>query len=292
MTLRLLVFGHTGQVATALRRLEGPDLSVHCLSRAEADLADPAACEARIWETDAHVVVNAAAYTAVDKAEADEARAHAVNAVAPGRMAVAAASRDLPFLHISTDYVFDGSGTRPWCEDDPVAPLCAYGRTKLAGEQAVIAAAGPHAVLRTAWVFSPYGTNFVKSMLHHGAVRDRLTVVDDQYGGPTPAESIAEALVTIAQAFAAGRGTSGVFHFSGAPAVSWFGFAREIFKRTNWPRLPEIAPITTADWQTPAQRPANSRLDCSRITQIYGLNQPDWRTGLDCCLAALAAGET
>ena len=289
MTLRLLVFGRTGQVATELGRLAGPDLAVETLSRDDADLADPAACAARIRETAADVVVNAAAYTAVDKAESEEPLAHAVNAAAPGAMAEAAAARGLPFLHVSTDYVFDGSGTRPWREDDAVAPLGAYGRTKLAGERAVAAAGGPHAVLRTAWVFSPHGANFVKSMLRHGAARDRLTVVDDQYGGPTPADSIAEALVAIARAFAAGRGASGVFHFAGAPAVTWCGFAREVFARAGWARPVEVAAIATADWPTPARRPVNSRLDCSRIADAYGLGQPDWRAGLDRCLAALTA---
>lgn len=291
MTLRLLVFGQTGQVATELGRLVSPDLSVELLSRADADLADPAACATRIREAEADVVVNAAAYTAVDKAESEEALAHAVNAVAPGAMAEAAAARGLPFLHVSTDYVFDGSGTRPWREDDPVAPLGVYGRTKLAGERAVIAAGGPHVVLRTAWVFSPHGANFVKSMLHHGARRNRLTVVDDQYGGPTPADSIAAALAAIARAFTDGRGISGVFHFAGAPAVTWCGFAREIFARAGWAQVPEIVPIATTDWPTPALRPANSQLDCTRINEAYGLPQPDWRMGLDRCLAAIAEEE-
>jgi dTDP-4-dehydrorhamnose reductase len=280
MTLKLLVFGQSGQVATELRRLAGPDLAIEALGRAEADLADPAACAARVAATDADAVVNAAAYTAVDKAESEEALAAVINGDAPGAMARAAAARGLPFLHVSTDYVFDGAGDRPWREDDPVAPLGAYGRSKLAGERAVAAAGGPHVLLRTAWVFSAHGNNFVRTMLRVGATRDRLTVVDDQRGGPTAAADIAAALAVIAQRFAEGRGVSGVFHFAGAPAVSWRGFALEIFRQAHWMTAPEVAPIATADWPTPATRPANSVLDCARIAQSYGIAQPDWRLSL------------
>jgi dTDP-4-dehydrorhamnose reductase len=287
VTLRLLVFGATGQVATALRRLHGGDLAVTALSRAEADLNDPAACAARVAAAETDVVINAAAYTAVDRAEAEEAAATVINAAAPGAMARAAAARGLPFLHVSTDYVFDGSGSRPWREDDPVGPLGAYGRSKLAGERAVAEAGGPHAILRTSWVFSADGANFLRTMLRVGAERERLTVVDDQRGGPTPADDIAGALVAIARAFADGSGTTGVFHYSGAPTVSWAGFAREIFARSDWMKAPEVAPIRTEDWPTPAARPRNSALDCARIAAAYGIAQPDWRTGVDCCLAAL-----
>ena len=291
MTLRLLVFGRSGQVASELAALAGTDLAVRCLSRAEADLTDPAACAARVAEAEVDAVINAAAYTAVDRAESEPEIAHAVNAEAPGAIAAACAARGVPFLHISTDYVFDGSGERPWCEDDPTGPLSVYGRTKLAGEQAVAAAGGAHVVLRTAWVFSPHGANFVKTMLRVGAGRERLTVVDDQHGGPTPADSIAAALLTIARAMAEGRGESGVFHFSGAPDVTWCGFAREIFARTGWVQVPEMVPINTADWPTPAHRPANSRLNCDRIAAVYGIGRPEWRAGLDRCMAALSAGD-
>jgi dTDP-4-dehydrorhamnose reductase len=276
MTLKILVFGQTGQVATELQALAGPDLVVEALGRDRADLADPAACAARVAETDAAVVINAAAYTAVDRAESEEALATVVNGHAPGAMARACATRGLPFLHISTDYVFDGSGDRPWREDDPTGPLGAYGRSKLEGERQVAAAGGPYVILRTAWVFSAHGSNFVKTMLKVGPTRDRLTVVDDQRGGPTPAGAIAEALVAIARAFVAERGVSGVFHFAGAPPVSWCGFAREIFARTGGPKVPEVAPIRTEDWPTPAVRPHNSVLDCSRIATEYGVGQPLW----------------
>ena len=290
MGLHILLFGQTGQVATELQRLAGPGQAITALGRDQADLSDPDACAAVIAGTHADIVINAAAYTNVDQAEQDEDLATLVNAKAPGAMAAAAARHGLPFLHISTDYVFDGSGTRPWRETDPVAPLGAYGRSKLAGEQAVTAAGGDHVILRTAWVYAGHGANFVATMLQVGATRPELRVVDDQTGGPTPAWAIAEALMTIARAFAAGQGVPGVFHFCGAPATTWCGFAREIFARADLANCPEITPITTADWPTPAARPANSMLDCSKISAAYGIAQPDWRAALSDVLAELQGG--
>ena len=285
--MRLLVFGQTGQVAREIAALAGPDLGVETLARAEADLTDPSICAAQIGVTDADVVINAAAYTAVDKAESEEDLAHLVNAESPAAMAEAAAERGLPFLQVSTDYVFDGRGERPWREDDPTGPLGAYGRSKLAGEAAVAAAGGAHVILRTSWVFSAHGANFVKTMLKAGAERDRLRVVDDQHGGPTAAADIAAALVHIARAFVEDRGVSGVFHYGGAPHVSWAGFARAIFAETGWPAPPAVDPIVTADWPTPARRPANSTLDCTRIAETYGLAAPDWRPALSEVVTAL-----
>ena len=287
MTLRVCVFGRTGQVATELRRLAGPDLSVTALDRAAADLQNPDACAAAVAAAQADIVINAAAYTAVDKAEEDAAQATTINAEAPGAMARAAAARGLPFVQISTDYVFDGTKRAPWTEDDPVGPLGVYGQSKLAGETAVRAAGGPHVILRTAWVHAGHGANFVATMLRVGATRDRLTVVDDQQGGPTAATDIARALIAIARAFADGNGVSGTFHYCGRPAVSWCGFAREIFRQADWIPAPEIAPIATADWPTPAARPANSVLDCTRIRDAYGIEQPDWRISLAPVLAEL-----
>lgn len=289
MTLKLLVFGRTGQVATELRRLSGPAVAVTALGRDEADLSDPDACAAAVLGTDADAVINAAAYTAVDRAEEEEDLATLINGAAPGAMARAAAKRGVPFLHISTDYVFDGAKDAPWIEEDPPAPLGAYGRSKLAGERAVAAAGDKHVILRTAWVHSGHGQNFVRSMLRAGASRPQLTVVDDQIGGPTSAADIAAALVTIARAFAAGRGVTGIFHYCGAPATSWCGFAREILGRADWMRTPEIVPIRTEDWPTPAARPANSVLDCARIESGYGIRQPDWRISLGPILAELKA---
>lgn len=287
MTLSALVIGRTGQLAVALQRLAAADLAVRCVGRDEADLGDPAACAAVVADAQADVIINAAAYTAVDRAEQEPDLAMRVNGEAPGAMARAAAARGLPFLHVSTDYVFDGSGSRPWREDDPVAPLNAYGRSKLAGEQAVAACGGPHAILRTSWVFSGHGASFVRTMLRVGAGRDRLTVVDDQRGGPTDAADIAAALATVARAFAAGRGVSGIFHYAGAPVVSWREFAAAAIARAGWRNPPEIVPIRSEDWPTPAARPRNSALDCARIAEVYGVRQPDWRPALDRAVAEL-----
>ena len=226
----------------------------------------------------AEVVISAVAYTAVDRAEEDEALATTVNATTPGALAVAAAERDMPFLHISTDYVFDGTGDRPWQPDDPTAPLGAYGRSKLAGELAVRAAGGVHAILRTSWVFSAHGNNFVRTMLRLSETRDRLTIVADQVGGPTAAADIADALWTMAAAFQAGQGTSGTYHFAGAPDVSWADFARQIFAQAG--RTTEVVDIPTSDYPTPAARPGNSRLDCAGLRQAFGIERPDWRQSL------------
>lgn len=278
---RALVFGTTGQVAVELARnahLVG--MVLDALGRDRADLSDPAACAAAVAATDADIVINAAAYTAVDAAETDRATAQTVNADAPGAMARAAARRGLPFLHISTDYVFDGSGTRPWREDDPVAPLGAYGATKLDGERQITAAGGPHVILRTSWVYAAHGRNFVRTMLRLGAERESLSVVDDQRGGPTAAHEIAKTLFAIACAFDEGRGTSGIFHFAGAPACTWADFAEAIFAASSLPRKPAVARIPSSAYPTPAKRPGNSVMDCTKIRDTYGIGQPDWRTNL------------
>lgn len=276
--MKVLVFGTSGQVARALARACPPDVALRQLGRAEADLADPEACAAAIMGADADVVINAAAYTAVDRAEAEPALADAVNGAAPAAMARAAALRGLPFLHISTDYVFDGTGAHPWSPTMPTAPLGAYGRSKLLGEAGVLAAGGRHAILRTSWVFSADGANFVKTMLRLGAERKALRVVADQVGGPTPAADIARALLQMASAFHAGHATSGIHHFAGAPDISWAGFAREIFRQAGL--AVEVADIATADYPTPARRPANSRLECASLATAFGIPRPDWRAGL------------
>lgn len=279
--MRILVFGTTGQVAIELARnaaLVGADLTA--LGRDRADLTDPEACAAAVQAAAADVVINAAAYTAVDQAEAEPDIARLVNAEAPGAMARAAARRGLPFLHVSTDYVFDGTNPRPWREDDPTGPLGVYGATKLDGERQIVAAGGPHVILRTAWVFSAHGRNFVKTMLRLGADRDSLSVIDDQRGGPTAAHEIAKALLAIACAFHEGRGRSGIFHFAGQPACSWADFAEATFAASSAPRRPTVARIPTSAYPTPARRPANSVLDCTLIRDTYGIGQPDWRTGL------------
>ncbi|NOX74530.1 MAG: dTDP-4-dehydrorhamnose reductase [Alphaproteobacteria bacterium] len=286
--MRLLVFGKTGQVARSLAKLCAAEgIEAQFLARDEADLTNPLACAARIAETDADVVMNAAAYTAVDKAEEDRQSARLVNGGSPMAMAREAARRDLPFLHISTDYVFDGRGERPWLEDDKPNPQGAYGRTKLAGEVGVLGAGGPHAVLRTAWVFSPYGANFVKTMLRLGAMRDELNVV--QFGGPTPAAGIAAALLVMARAFHDGRAESGVFHYAGAPKCAWADFAEAIFAGAGM--ATKVNRIPSSEYPTPAKRPANSVLDCGKINAVYGIEQPDWQAGLKDVLKVLEAGK-
>jgi dTDP-4-dehydrorhamnose reductase len=287
--MRLLVFGRTGQVATELARRAPPGVAVRTLGREETDLADPAACAAAVATAEADAVINAAAYTAVDRAEAEEALAHAVNAAAPGAMAAAAARRGLPFLQVSTDYVFDGSGERPWRPDDPTGPLAAYGRSKLAGEKAVRAAGGAHLILRTSWVFSAHGANFVKTMLRLAETRERLNVVADQTGGPTPAAAIADALIAAARALAADPGRGGTHHFAGTPDTTWAGFAREIFARAG--RATAVDEIPTSAYPTPARRPANSRLDCSAFAAAFGIPRPDWRAHLDLVLTELGAAK-
>lgn len=280
--MRYLVFGRTGQVATELARLI-PDAIF--LDRTAVDLSDPEACAAAVMAHDADAVINAAADTAVDRAEQEETRATVVNGAAPGAMAQACAARDLPFVHLSTDYVFDGKGTAPFAPDDPVSPQNAYGRSKLAGEVAVRGAAGRHAILRTSWVFSAHGGNFVKTMLRLAQTRETLSVVDDQVGGPTQADAIAAACLTIAQRLRTSPDLSGTYHFSGAPDVSWADFAREIFARAG--RMTTVTGLPGAAYPTPARRPANSRLDCRSTQAAFDLERPDWRAGLDRVLAQL-----
>jgi dTDP-4-dehydrorhamnose reductase len=269
--MKLLVFGKTGQVARELARI-APE--ARFLGRDEADLMDPGACAAAIAAANVDAVINAAAWTAVDKAETEEAAAMVVNGDAPAAMARAAAAKGVPFLHISTDYVFDGTGDQPFAPDHPTGPLGAYGRSKLAGEIGVRAAGGTHLILRTSWVFSAHGANFVKTMLRLGRERDILRVVADQIGGPTPARDIARTLVAIANTMRTLGAEGGTYHYSGAPNVSWADFAREIMRQA---RLDcRIEDIPTESYPTPARRPLNSRLDCFTT----GVPRPDWREGL------------
>jgi dTDP-4-dehydrorhamnose reductase len=281
--MRILVFGRTGQVATELRR----QADVTALGRDAADLGDPGACAAAV---DAHApdaVINAAAWTAVDAAETDEALATTINGAAPGAIARACAVRGIPFVHLSTDYVFDGTGDAPWRPEDPTGPLGAYGRGKLAGEGAVRTAGGAHAIVRTSWVFSAHGGNFVKTMLRLSATRDALSLVADQIGGPTAAADIAAACLTMAARLREDPSLSGTYHYSGAPDVSWADFARAIFATTG--RDVAVTDIPAADYPTAAARPANSRLDCTSTGAAFGIERPDWRASLHRVLMELKA---
>jgi len=282
--MNLLVFGQTGQVARELARI-APEAGF--LGRAQVDLSRPDDCEDAIRARRPDAVINAAAYTAVDRAEDEEALATTVNGAAPAAMARACADLGIPLVQISTDYVFDGSGTAPWRPEDPTAPINAYGRSKLLGERGVRAADGAHAILRTSWVVSAHGGNFVKTMLRLGAGRDRLTVVEDQIGGPTPAADIAAACLTIAGQLHADPGKTGTCHFAGAPEVSRAGFAREICAQAGLSCT--VEGIASSQYPTAATRPANSRLDCSTTQAVFGLARPDWRVGLTHILEELKA---
>lgn len=282
--MRLLIFGQSGQVAQELARRLPEGVTAQLLPRDMADLRDPALCARIIAEAQVDAVINAAAWTAVDLAETQEAEARVINAEAPAAMARACAARDLPFLQISTDYVFPGTGNQPFTPGDATGPLGAYGRTKLAGEEAVRAAGGRHLILRTSWVFSAHGNNFVKTMLRLGAARDSLTVVNDQHGGPTPAAAIADALIGAARALRAGA-PGGTHHFSGRPDCTWADFAEAIMQKAGL--ACKITGIPTTDYPTPAQRPLNSRLDCQLFETQFNIPRPDWRAGLDDVLKEL-----
>jgi dTDP-4-dehydrorhamnose reductase len=269
-----LVFGATGQVACELQRRGG----VLALGRGEADLADAAACADAIFHHRPKGVINSAAYTAVDRAEGEEDQANRVNGAAPAAMATACKALDIPFVHISTDYVFAGGGTNAWRPSDMVGPQNAYGRSKLMGENAIRAIGGRYAILRTSWVFSAHGANFVKTMLRLAQTRGTLSVVADQIGGPTSARAIAAACLDIAAHLERNGAGAGTYHFSGAPDVSWAGFAKEIFAQSG--RSVTVQPISTQDYPTPAKRPLNSRLDCQSTQDQFGITRPDWRADL------------
>jgi dTDP-4-dehydrorhamnose reductase len=279
----ILVFGKTGQVATEIARA-APDAL--CMGRDRVDLADALACRDLILDLRPTGIINAAAYTAVDRAEADEALATQVNGDAPAAMAQAAARLGVPMVHISTDYVFDGAGDAPFAPDHPTAPLGAYGRSKLLGEEGVTQAGCTYAVLRTSWVFSAHGNNFLKTMLRLGRERDTLNVVADQIGGPTPAREIAAACLSMLDQLQIAPDKSGIYHFSGTPDTSWAGFAREIMAQAGLACA--ISDIPSSDYPTPAQRPLNSRMDCTSLAR-FNLSRPDWRAGVAQVLAELGA---
>lgn len=280
----LLVFGKTGQVARELARIV-PEARFY--GRDQADLTQPKSCAELLHNARPRAVINAAAYTAVDKAESEEHDARLINADAPGAMAGACAELGIPFVHISTDYVFDGSGDAPRDENAATSPLGVYGATKLAGERAIAAAGGQWAVMRTSWVFSAHGGNFVKTMRRLGAERDQLTIVADQIGGPTAAADIARGVLTMAENMLADAKKGGLYHFAGVPDVSWADFAREVFNQSGM--SPEVVDIPSSDFPTAAQRPANSRLDCAAIAQDFGIERPDWRHSLKSVIEELNA---
>jgi dTDP-4-dehydrorhamnose reductase len=294
--MRILVTGASGQLARSLAALDEsqPGLAIVVHGRPELDLENPGIISSLIAHIRPQIVVNAAAYTAVDAAERDDARAFAVNATGAGAVAAAAAAVGLPVIHVSTDYVFAGAETRPYREDDPTGPRTVYGQSKLAGEAAIAAANPDHAILRTAWLYSPYGANFVKTMLRLAGDRDTIKVVDDQHGNPTYVPDLAEAILRIAKRMldAPGdRSLRGVFHVVAPDSATWCEFAREIMALSSLSGGPSatIVPITTAEYPTPAERPRNSRLDCSKAHATFGVELPRRAESLRKCLKKILA---
>lgn len=290
--LKVLVAGRSGQVARELARNVPEGIGpVTFLGRPDFDISDREAVFRSVSELRPDVVINTAAYTAVDQAESEEAAAFAVNAHAAGVLSEAAATIGAPILHLSTDYVFDGTNPSPYTEDDPVSPIGAYGRSKLQGERRVVEANSRHVVLRTAWVYSPFGRNFVKTMLRLAETREEVGVVDDQFGNPTSAGDIARGIWAIAEASAAKPEglTAGTFHMTGEGTTSWAGFAESIFSVSSELGGPSarVRRIPTAEYPTPARRPANSRLDCARLKSVYGIALPDWQSSARACVEEL-----
>ena len=279
--MRLLVLGKNGQVGWELQRALAPLGEVIALGRAEADLENPAQLRNAVIAAGPGVIVNAAAYTAVDKAESEPERADRINHRAVAELAAMAAERGALLVHYSTDYVFDGRKSGPYIETDATAPRSVYGRTKLAGEAAIAASGVRHLIFRTSWVHSGRGSNFIRTMLRLAAERDSLRVVADQTGAPTSAELIAD---VTAQAIAANL-ASGTYHLAAAGEASWHGLARFVIAEALAAGVPlkttpdAVAPVTTADYPTPAARPANSRLDTAKLRTALAITLPDWRDG-------------
>ncbi len=286
MTAKILITGGTGQVGTALRHVAGDACTAP--NRQQLDLLDPGSIAHWIGSQKWRAVVNCAAYTAVDRAESEPELAEAINSSAPGHIAHACAAHNIPLIHISTDYVFDGTKKGYYTEDDPVSPIGIYGRTKEAGEAAVRAACPAHVILRTAWVVSPWGQNFIKTMLRLGAERDVLRVVADQQGCPTSAQDIAAAIFQVLNATEAHRGT---YHFVNAGEASWHDLATAVFERAQMHDVvpPRIDAISTAEYPTPAARPANSRLATARFEQDFGFHPRPWRQAVHDIVDALIA---
>lgn len=293
--MRILIAGSQGQLARALVELapRAADVQAFAAGRPALDLTSAASVLRTLGDFKPDIIINAAAYTAVDKAESEPEAAMALNCTGPQRLAEEAARIGAAIIHVSTDYVFDGTKSAPYVETDPTGPVSSYGRSKLAGELAVAAACPRHVILRTAWVHSPFGANFVKTMLRLAGERPELRVVDDQIGCPTYAPHLAAAILELARQLpqAASAPEWGVYHAAGRGAVTWCGFAREIVRqsaRHGGPSVP-VAGIATADYPTPARRPANSRLDSGKLERTFGIALPTWEQGAEECVSRLLA---
>lgn len=282
---KVLVTGAKGQVGSELVKLAPAGFTVIGLGSARLDITDQEQVNAAVALHQPDLIINAAAYTAVDKAESDSDNAYAVNEQAVAWLAQAAVQADIPLFHISTDYVFDGESTTPYKETDPVNPQSVYGASKLAGEQVLAATHKKHIILRTSWVFGAEGNNFVKTMLRLGKERDELSVVADQYGCPTSAASIADVLWRLAELYKHKNSLPwGIYHFSNSPTCTWHEFAVEIFKQGKeqcvLKNIPMVKSITTAEYPVPAKRPALSVLDCDKIERLLGCKIPCWKEQL------------
>jgi len=286
--MKIVLLGPNGQLGWELRRSLAPLGQVVTLDRAQgADLATPQALAALVRTHAPQVIVNAAAYTAVDKAEGDATLCQCVNAEAPARLAELAGELDALLVHYSTDYVFDGSGSAPRDEDAATGPLSVYGRTKLEGEQAIRASACRHLILRTSWVYAARGGNFAKTMLRLAAERDQLKVIDDQIGAPTGADLLADISAHLIRPTLARPELGGLYHLVASGQTSWHAYAREVieFARARGTAIrvapDQILPITTAEYPTPARRPLNSRLSTKKLQQAFGLTLPNWQVGVE-----------
>lgn len=289
--MTILVFGRSGQVALALSEYA---LSISkpliFMGRDTCDLADVEAVANAIAKASPSAIINAAAYTAVDAAETDKDTAYAINATGPAQAARIAGEMTIPFVHLSTDYVFDGSKSAPYLETDPTNPINVYGQTKRDGENQILSANPDAVILRTSWVYSPYGKNFLRTMLTLAQSRDALSIVDDQTGAPTSAHDIAKACLTIVEEKLAGNTANGIFHMTGAGSTTWRGFAETAFEQTaQWRvgKIPAVTPVPTSAYPTPARRPMNSRLNCDQIEAKFGIRLPRWDISLGQTLEAL-----